>query len=296
MGLAAPGLGGSGLALHGRGGGLVVAPAQVLAQLDARSNSLLGLTPGIAGMVQPFPTTAAGYIAAMPGTAAVAANVAGAYLCANAGAQLDSLALGPNLAKTAALDSRIAVALAGGGSFAAKLAIELLGGAQYYADAGTDFGNANGSIVTVHGSFRIRPGAAATETWIASKWNGTVGWTLSCSSTYLRATAAGSGTTQRASIAVDPRDGAWHWFILTLDDTTSATQSQAIGAELVAAAGQGGESKATATTGGASIAAISSAEKSRCLRIRTLSPARRARVTAWRTALISGPERWNLSG
>ena len=219
MGLAAPGLGGSGLALHRRGGGLVVAPAQVLAQLDARSNSLLGLTPGIAGMVQPFPTTAAGYIAAMPGTAAVAANVAGAYLCANAGAQLDSLALGPNLAQTAALDSRIAVALAGGGSFAAKLAVELLGGAQYYADAGTAFGNANGSIVTVHGAFRIRPGAAATETWIASKWNGTVGWTLSCSSTYLRATAAGSGTTQRASIAVDPRDGAWHWFILTLDDT-----------------------------------------------------------------------------
>jgi hypothetical protein len=219
MALGAPGLGGSGLALHGRGGGLIAAPAQVLAQLDARSNSLLGLTPGIAGMVQPFPATAAAYLAAMPGTAAIAANVQAAYLCANIGAQIDSLALGPNLAQTLALDSRVAVALAGGSSFAAKLAIELLGGAQYYADAGTAFGNANGSIVTVHGAFRIRPGAAATETWIASKWDGTHGWTLSCSSTYLRATAAGSGTTQRASIAVDPRDGAWHWFILTLDDT-----------------------------------------------------------------------------
>ena len=42
--------------------------------------------------------------------------------------------------------------------------------------------------------------------------------------------------------------------------------------------------------------AISSVPMSRCRRIRTVGPARRARVTAWRTGLISGPDSRKLSG
>ena len=41
---------------------------------------------------------------------------------------------------------------------------------------------------------------------------------------------------------------------------------------------------------------ISSAGMSRCRRIRTVNPARRALVTAWRTARMLGPESRNLSG
>ena len=42
--------------------------------------------------------------------------------------------------------------------------------------------------------------------------------------------------------------------------------------------------------------AICSLDSSRCLRIRTVTPARRARVTAWRTARMSGPESRKESG
>ena len=42
--------------------------------------------------------------------------------------------------------------------------------------------------------------------------------------------------------------------------------------------------------------AISVSDKSRCRRMRTVRPARLARVTAWRTAFISGPDNRNLSG
>ncbi|CAG7017243.1 hypothetical protein PICSAR181_01480 [Mycobacterium avium subsp. paratuberculosis] len=43
----------------------------------------------------------------------------------------------------------------------------------------------------------------------------------------------------------------------------------------------------------AMVSAIASGEMSRCRRIRTVNPARRARVTAWRTPRMSGPDSLN---
>ncbi|CFE70132.1 Uncharacterised protein [Mycobacterium tuberculosis] len=44
------------------------------------------------------------------------------------------------------------------------------------------------------------------------------------------------------------------------------------------------------------VCAISSSAMSRCRRMRTVNPARRARVTAWRTPRISGPDNLKSAG
>jgi hypothetical protein len=169
---------------------------------------------------QGFPALPAGLLTWLGTPAGVlVANAIGGYLCDDVGNQLDDFGLGPALVQAGgALDSREAVGLAQAGSFTSKKAIELLGGAQVYADAGAafaDFGGAAGACLIV---FRINPNAAAAERWIVTKWNGAVGWTLSCSDTYVRATAHGSVTTQSASLAVDVRDGGWHYALVVPDD------------------------------------------------------------------------------
>ena len=205
----------------------VVVRAASTMMFDARSSWLLqgDTPPAQPGEQQPFPSTAAALLASLgsPG-GVVAANVRGAYLCADVGNQLDTLGIGPALVPGGGpLDSREAVGLPQAASFMAKVAVELLGGSKRYGDVGNVYADANGSIVTTLTVFRINPNTAATETWIVTKkvpGPGGIGWALSCSATYLRATGIGATTTQYASIAVDPRDGGWHYAIVSVNDTT----------------------------------------------------------------------------
>jgi hypothetical protein len=168
---------------------------------------------------QGFPSLPADFLTWLSSPAGVVvANAIGGYLCANVGNQLDAFALGPALVQAGgALDSHEAVGLAQANSFVSKVAIELLGGAERYADAGTAFGDVNGGAGAVLTVFRVNPNASAADRWIFSKYNGANGYGLVVSTGHLIAYAFGA-TTQGATLAMNICDGGWHYALTVVDD------------------------------------------------------------------------------
>jgi hypothetical protein len=102
-----------------RGNG-VVSP-RVLAQLDARSDALLGNVAGITGMVQPFPVTSAACVAlGYPAPSAL-------WTCDDVADQTDKVAGVVAALTAAALTQRSLTGVAYGANFWSKLAVETEG-------------------------------------------------------------------------------------------------------------------------------------------------------------------------
>lgn len=196
--------------------------ALTLAQLDSRSDALLGNVGGITGMVQGFPVSAANYAAlGMP-------DCEGVYLCADAVDQTCARGLGPDFVKTGSYTQRTAAGIVYGGGLANKLAIEnprTAGGNYFRVAAGQeDFGRVQAGMV-VSGALvlRINPSAGGTGYCIINQFSAPgQGWCLLSYSNigFLRFFAVGA-----TSVSIDMggtwTDGAWHYLFFTIDDAVA---------------------------------------------------------------------------
>jgi hypothetical protein len=190
--------------------------AKLLAQLDARSDALNGLVPGITGMVQPFADTVDGYYAQCGSPPAFStADCQAGFMLHNAHDQFDSFVLVSKLvAAGGPLGLREAVGFVNPAVFD-KACVEKFGGADRYISFLNDVGDY--PVTVVHGVFRTTPNAAAAPRWLFTKSTGVIGWGLECGPGFLQA-GAFAVSAVAATIAIDPRDSAWHWFVVILDD------------------------------------------------------------------------------